>query len=1133
MSAHGSARMDETAPSALRWGVEGVSTPEQALDLPVGTVTFVVTDIAGSTRMWEHEQADAMQAAIVRHYEILAAAVDAHHGVRPQEQGEGDSIVAAFARPTDALAAALQAQHALQAEPWNTREPVRVRMAIHTGEARLRDASNYAGQAIIRAARLRGIGHGGQILVSGTTRDLVVDQTGAAFDMQSLGEHRLRDLGRPEHVWQLVHPDLPSAFDRLASLDAHPNTLPISLSPFVGREAEIATISGLVRSERLVTVTGTGGAGKTRLAQQVGAELVSDFPVGVWWVELAPLCTDGVESAVRSAFGVSEGDQVALEEMIRRRLKGEPCLLIVDNCEHVSEVVGPLLHRILSHVPTLHVLATSRVMLGLPGEVAWRVPPLGLPEGRSALTVERLGEFDSVQLFCDRARRARPNFELTADNASAVVDVCRRVNGIPLAIELAAARCRSLDLSRILAGLDDALRLLSAGSRTVLPRQQTLEASIAWSYDLLSPSERTLLRRLSVFVDGWTLDTAEAICADPRTRSERDALDPAGVFDALDRLVDHSLVHTDDSAPDGRFGMLETVRQFASRRLASVDDDHGATADRHSAHFTDWVISLRTPLMTAALTSVYPGLTAERGNVLAAVAHEGDHGRWAQACGALTALAPVFEMDDWGPHSKQIAVQVDRLEPVVSPADLWKVMLVRQKVLALRGDPRGELETLEAMRRAAEAADESLGVGISRIYTAAIVGIAGLPVLDEFAEATDLLEDRDRHWAAIGRTYLAFFAAYHGRLNLVDEVMAEIESRRAVHDGPIHRVAENCTAGICSLLRGDALLAVDPLRAVLHSPFAYPSIRANAAGFLVFAGADLGQDLVDEVEPALRARFEIDGNAVAGMIADGTLAVRALLRADEVHADELLRRSLDGALALGVAIGWPHERYTLVAAGFDGYEIHLDTESTPGVNAANHRARAEQALQRGEHTEALDQAHKALAIEVAESLRRGILFTLECLARVLTAAGRATEATRILGSCASFRSARSLVLVPCLQRLIDESASALRAAMGAAAFDAAYAEGEALTLEAAADYSSRLRVGRTTTTTGWDALTPTEALVAELVSEGLTNPQVATELLMGSETVKTHLSRVFAKVGVANRKELILLASRRAAERHR
>ncbi|MEI2652510.1 MAG: adenylate/guanylate cyclase domain-containing protein [Microthrixaceae bacterium] len=328
-----------------RWGEARMTTPEPTFVLPSGTVTFLLTDIEGSTRMWGEETPEDMTGVVLRHLEILGDAVAGHGGVRPQEQGEGDSIVAAFARPSDAVAAALAAQLALHAEPWATSRPPLVRMALHTGEAQLRDDANYAGQAIIRTARLRSIGHGGQILVSGATRDLAVDQ-GGDTTFTSLGEHRLRDLGRPESVWQLVHPDLPTDFPPLLSLEGAPHNLPASLSPFIGRLDEISKLAQLVGAERLVTATGSGGAGKTRLAQQVGAELLHQFAAGVWWAELAPVGDDDVEATFRAALGISEASANSIEDATVALLDGRSALLIVDNCEHVAVTAADLVGRL-------------------------------------------------------------------------------------------------------------------------------------------------------------------------------------------------------------------------------------------------------------------------------------------------------------------------------------------------------------------------------------------------------------------------------------------------------------------------------------------------------------------------------------------------------------------------------------------------------------------------------------------------------------------------------------------------------------------------------------------------------------------------------------------------------------------
>ena len=593
---------------AYRWGDSGVTAPDRAFALPTGTVTFLLTDVEGSTRLWSTHAPDVAGAAMARQFSIIADQVARHGGVRPQEQGEGDSVVAAFARPSDALRAAVAAQRSLRAEAWPTVGPVRVRMAVHTGEAQLRDDVNYAGQSIIRTARLRALGHGGQILVSGASRDLAVDQFGDEIPLVSLGEHGLRDLGRPEQVWQVVDPDAPEEFPPLSSAPGAAHNLPLSLTPFIGRIAEIEDLAELVAAERMVTVTGTGGAGKTRLAQQVGAALLDDPDLLVRWVELAPLGSSDVLGAVRSVFGLADGGTLELGESVRRALGGQRGLLILDNCEHVVDTVRGVIDALTRTCPTLRILATSRVTIDVPGEVAWRVPPLALPDRDGGRSVEAIGQFDAVRLFCDRARRARPNFRLDESNGAVVAELCHRLDGIPLAIELAAARCRMMSPAEVLDGLDDALRLLSGGARTLMPRQQTLEASIAWSVELLTPAERVLLARLSVFAGGWSLDAAEAIGA----CEELTALE---VLDVLDRLVGHSLVSIEDGAVGTRFTMLETVRQFATRTF--VDERRTAVA-AHAAHFAARVAEFGRAAGYRELVELAASLAPDHANIVSA-----------------------------------------------------------------------------------------------------------------------------------------------------------------------------------------------------------------------------------------------------------------------------------------------------------------------------------------------------------------------------------------------------------------------------------------------------------------------------------------------------------------------------------
>ncbi len=538
-----------SAQASLSWSdpsVTGALDPG-AFSLPIGTVTFLLTDIEDSTRHWQRS-AESMGAAVARVYALLDDAVSAHGGVRPVEQGEGDSVVAAFSRASDALLAARAAQVALHAEPWPTVEPVRVRMAVHTGDATLRDEGNYMGQTIIRTARLRAIAHGGQVVLSAVTRDLTIDQLGSEIELVSLGTHRLKDLARPEDVWQLADAHLPSEFPPLRSLDSVPNNLPVQLSTFVGRLDEIATVATLVRGNRLVTITGTGGAGKTRLSQQVAAEVSELFSDGAWWVELVD-SSEGlaVPMAIAAAIGGRIPSGVTPGSALAATIADRRMLLVLDNCEHVIADIAQLVDELLRACPKLSVLATSRIGLDVPGELTWRIPALSLPPTETRFPIGVLGQFDAVRLFVERAKRVRPNFVLDDANGPAIAEICQRLDGIPLALELAAARCRSLSPAQISDGLNDSLRLLTGGARTVLPRQQTLEASIDWSYSLLTDADRALLRRLSVFVGGFDLTAAEAVASD--REPEPGALTSLDVLDGLDRLVEQSLVTVDDDSP--------------------------------------------------------------------------------------------------------------------------------------------------------------------------------------------------------------------------------------------------------------------------------------------------------------------------------------------------------------------------------------------------------------------------------------------------------------------------------------------------------------------------------------------------------------------------------------------------------
>jgi predicted ATPase/class 3 adenylate cyclase len=539
-----------------------------------GTITFLLTDIEGSTRNWEAGEAE-MRQALARHDALLARIIDEHRGQVLTERGEGDSFFALFPVASDAVAAALDLQRALAREAWPERAPIRVRIAIHTGEA----GPDHRGPEVNRCARLRGIAHGGQVLLSAPTATLVRGRLPAGASLEDLGPHRLRDLAIPERVFQLAHADIPAAFPPLASLDAFRHNLPIQVTSFVGRTAELATVTALIHEHRLVTLTGSGGAGKTRLALQVGAELLEEFGDGVWFADLAPISDPAlVPATVAAAVGVPEIPGRPLAETLVENLAGRQALLVIDNCEHLVAAVSDLVDRLQRHASDVRILATSREGLNIPGEVVWRVPSLSLPPAGTPARVESVARFESVQLFRDRAVALQPRFALTDDNADAVAHICQRLDGVPLAIELAAARVKVLAPDELLRRLEDRFRVLTGGSRTALPRQQTLRATVDWSHDMLGPAERVLFRRLSVFAGGFDLAACETICGGHPLADE-------DVLELLAQLVDKSLVIAEpDEHGAVRYVVLETLRQYGRERLEEAGEV-SSLADAHLRYF--------------------------------------------------------------------------------------------------------------------------------------------------------------------------------------------------------------------------------------------------------------------------------------------------------------------------------------------------------------------------------------------------------------------------------------------------------------------------------------------------------------------------------------------------------------------
>ncbi len=625
--------------------------------LPTGTVTFLLTDIEGSTPLWE-KQPEAMKAALAGHDAILREAIEARGGQVIKSTGDG--IHAVFPTALEAVQATIQAQTRLQTPLANLQ--IKVRMGVHTGEAELR-AGDYFGQSLNRTARIMAVGYGGQILLSEVTAALVRDDLPANTGVKDLGEHRLKGLSNPEHLWQLVAPGLPGEFPALQSLSTLPNNLPLQLTSFIGREKEKAVIKASLTSARLVTLTGSGGTGKTRLSLEVGGELVTAFPNGVWLIELAPLTNpEQIIPALAQVFGLLELSYGSMEAMVIDYLRDKKLLLILDNCEHLIAACARLVDELLHHCAGLKVLASSREALGIAGETAYRIPSLA--------------ESESNCLFEERARAANPGFTLTEANAASVTQICARLDGIPLAIELAAARIRLFSPEQIASRLDDRFKLLTGGSRTALPRQQTLRALIDWSYDMLGEEERQLFRRLSVFAGGWTFEAAEFVC--PKH----------DVLELLTQLINKSLVVVDSDGSDStRYHFLETIRQYARDKLLDAGESFEVRS-MHSQYFLQMAETSEPYLYQADSAKLVSLLDDERDNFRVSL-------EWATENDIESALQIIYALQIYWVRNgyqaegrllaENVIAKAEALPPLTGEAAILRNYLIARALSTLSG----------------------------------------------------------------------------------------------------------------------------------------------------------------------------------------------------------------------------------------------------------------------------------------------------------------------------------------------------------------------------------------------------------------------------------------------------------------
>jgi predicted ATPase/class 3 adenylate cyclase/DNA-binding CsgD family transcriptional regulator len=1115
----------------LIWGdVEGSQTATFAL--PAGTVTFLLSDIEGSTRLWQDEP-EAMARAVPEHYALLEEAVALHGGVRPVEQGEGDSIVAAFSRGSDAVAAALEIQRRMGAHDWPEGPALRVRVALHTAEAQLRDEGNYFGLALSRCARLRELAHGGQVLLSGTTHDLVIDRLPAGAQLTDRGVHRLRDLGRPEHVHELLDGDAPQEFPALRSLDALPNNLPGQLTSFVGRVTELGEIQTTQEGTRLLTLSGTGGCGKTRLALQAAADTVDRYPDGIWWVELAPvLDPERLGSALATALGVRPlSGQTALEAAVAH-LAEQRALIVLDNCEHLLEASAAAAEALLRGAPGVAILATSRAPLGVAGETSWRVPSLSLPAERMPEPVEGLAQSDAVRLFIERALKVRPNFSIDNDNAAAVAGICHALDGIPLAIELAAARVRLMAVEEIAAALEDRFRLLTGGARGALPRQQTLRASVDWSYELLEEEERKLLRRLAVFTGGWTLDLAEEVTAG-------EGIERLEVLDLLGSLVDKSLVLVEDGEPSTRYRLLETVRQYALDHLSQSASEE-AVRDRHRDALLALAEEVEPHLGRADQHLWLRTLAAEDSNLTSALEHAArtDPGKALRLAVALTfywKLRGLFAAAEGGYARALEAAPPDA--PLRARA-LWG----RAYLMVYAGGYEQAAQYAEESLELAEAAgDPSTMARALDAWGTATFSADPDDARRGLERSRALAGESDDEWCAADATQiLAWSYVWESRheqaLATAEEVLPVIERMGYREQLAWHwcvAAAGECESADWAACEEHCRRAITAAREVGE-----PSTEGAAQWFL--ARADLLRGRPEQALERLERATERAVRAGAGMVAGPLGCTLAQAEAANGLRAEALGR-LEAEIATGLDDG-----YVLAYALQIQAEVHCalgdrDLAASSARQAVEVAERtgaswilalacmcmASVSLDMEQWSEADGHAHRALEAIESRGLVALIPDALELLAEVAGGLHSDEEAARLLGATEEARARYELVRSEAQGPRVATLEQTLRERLGNEGLEGAFAEGRALDAGEALAWARRARGKRKRPPGGWESLTPTELEVVRHAATGLTNPQIGEQMFITRGTVKVHLSHIYAKLGVRNRSELAAEAARR------
>lgn len=987
--------------------------PDQTTD-----ATFLLTDIEGSTMLWE-QHPRSMSAALAQQVEIIREAVTRHGGAVPKSQMEGDSALAVFTAPGNAVAAAIDLQRALRAQTWPDGVAIRVRIGVHAGAAEQRDG-DWLGPALNRAGRLRAAAHGGQTLLSDAVAE-AIDTLPEQTALRDLGMHRLRDLAGPMRIFELTHPDLDDDYPPIATLERVRHNLPLALTSFLGRDAELREVTALLASNRLVTLAGAGGMGKTRLSLQVAAEVIDAFGDGVWFVDLSTLSDPTlVARALMRVLGMLEQPGREIEQTLIDRLSREQTLLVLDNCEHLLHAAAELTATLLRACPRIAIIATTREPLGVPGEQIWRIPPLATPNDVTP------GESAAVALFVDRARLVRPGFALTENNTEPVGAICSRLDGMPLAIELAAARTRMLSPAEIDARLTERFDLL-AGRTDVPERQQTLRGAVEWSYDLLSAPERKLFSRISVFAGGARLDAIEEVCAGSE-------IDTNEVLDLVASLVDKSLLVVEEVKDESRYRMLESVRAYAADALRL----HGEETDVAHAHL-EWILRLAEEaelgLGGPEQVSWLGRIDRELDNIRVALKRAGAAGRNEATMRIMKALVRYWVTR--GLEREGLGFLVPALTDGAAERGLLAAARSAAGSLAMHLDLHQARELYERALVDARAMNDAAMIG------SAILGIGNVSsrsgalddawrYLEEALGSATRLGDR-RGMAAASRG-LGGVASLRGDFEAARILLEEAQAGYAALGDRDAAARATHTLGTVASDSGDherAERLAD--EALVHAlAIGDPRLAGQGMANLGIAQAVRGDHdgAVSRWEDALVLYRDLGdrGNGVISMMNIGVVAV---LRGQLDEAERRFQEGLAEARELGMR-------------GQVGYALL-------GLSDVRRL--------RGQHGAAMECLVEALRLFRETGQKRETGSTMLRWAAVIHAQGQSARAAQILGAQETLRGEiRLLALDVDDQPILDETRAAALRALGEPAFTEAWEQGR---------------------TTGW------EAMVAELIPEDL------------------------------------------------